>query len=309
MFSRRYLRRSFVAALVLPVALLGLFVIYQNRTALFPENLSQEYHHHHHHHDHNENGVDVSHQIIRKYSKEPIFHIKRLTTNGYSTSKLYVNNAEQVKDSPKLQYVPRPNSFNNAQQLQIVNHVQPILPLQYQIPTLSVIDTKKLERFVHLDLKGAAPKVVYYETLFPYLKELGANGLLIEYEDMFPFTDNLSVLRHGFSYSKSDIEKILKLAEQNNLKVMPLLQVYGHLEYVLKLKEFMHLREDKRYPQVITPCLEESYKLLFEMIDQLLLQHPSIPYLHIGCDEVYYRLVHPQCTNLHFRDEADLFIR
>ncbi|CAF1223004.1 unnamed protein product [Rotaria magnacalcarata] len=309
MCSRRYLRRSFIAALALPVALLGLFVIYQHRTALFPEKLSQEYHHHHHDH-HNENGADISNQIIGKYSKEPIFNIKRLTTNGYSTSKLYVNNAEQVKDSPQLfQYAPRLNAFNNDRQLQIVNPLQPILPLQYQTPVLNVIDTKRLERFVHLDLKGAAPKVVYYEKLFPYLKELGANGLLIEYEDMFPFTDNLSILRHGFSYSKSDIEKILKLAEQNNLKVMPLLQVYGHLEYVLKLKEFMHLREDKRYPQVITPCLEESYKLLFEMIDQLLLQHPSISYLHIGCDEVYYRLVHPQCANLHFRDEADLFIR
>jgi hexosaminidase len=51
----------------------------------------------------------------------------------------------------------------------------------------------------------------------------------------------------------------------NGLKVMPLLQVYGHLEYVLKLKEFMYLREDSRYPQVITPCLEESYKLIFGM--------------------------------------------
>jgi hypothetical protein len=45
------------------------------------------------------------------------------------------------------------------------------------------------------------------------------------------------------------------------------------------------------------------------MIDQMLSLHPSIPYLHMGCDEVYYRLVHPQCVNLHFRDDADLFIR
>ena len=41
----------------------------------------------------------------------------------------------------------------------------------------------------------------------------------------------------------------------------------------------------------------------------MLALHPSIPYLHIGCDEVYYRLVHPQCINLQIRDDADLFIR
>ena len=48
---------------------------------------------------------------------------------------------------------------------------------------------------------------------------------------------------------------------------------------------------------------------LADMIDQMLLLHPSISYLHMGCDEVYYRLVHPQCAHLDFRDDADLFIR
>ena len=191
-----------------------------------------------------------------------------------------------------------------------------------------VIETKNLERFVHLDLKGAAPKFEFYQKLFPFLKKFGATGLLIEYEDMFPFTGRLAAVRHGLAYSKADVEQLLKLAKLNGLKVMPLLQVYGHMEYVLKLKEFMHLREDHRYPQVITPCLEETYQLIFgkficrtvksifffssskkEMIDQFLTQHPSISYLHLGCDEVYYRLVHPQCLNLNFRDDADLFIK
>lgn len=45
------------------------------------------------------------------------------------------------------------------------------------------------------------------------------------------------------------------------------------------------------------------------MIDQMLALHPSIPYLHIGCDEVYYRLIHPECSKQNFRDDADLFIR
>ena len=151
----------------------------------------------------------------------------------------------------ETQPAPLVDRYRQARQYQDVN------------PVYSVIDTKNLERFVHLDLKGAAPKIEYYQKLFPFLKQLGATGLLVEYEDMFPFTDRLAVIRHGLAYSKSDIEQLLHLARMSGLKVMPLLQVYGHLEYVLKLKEFMHLREDRRYPQVITPCLEESYKLIF----------------------------------------------
>jgi hexosaminidase len=43
-------------------------------------------------------------------------------------------------------------------------------------------------------------------------------------------------------------------------------QTYGHLEWLLKLKEFSHLREHSDYPQVITPCLEESYKVLYGIL-------------------------------------------
>lgn len=42
-------------------------------------------------------------------------------------------------------------------------------------------------RFVHLDLKGAPPKISYFRQIFPLLKEAGANGILLEYEDMFSF--------------------------------------------------------------------------------------------------------------------------
>jgi hypothetical protein len=67
------------------------------------------------------------------------------------------------------------------------------------------------------------------------------------------------------------------------------------LEFVLKLKEFRDLREDPKYPQVITPCSNKTYSILFAMIDQYLTLHPDIHYLHIGHDEVYYFLTHPSC--------------
>jgi hypothetical protein len=245
MFSRRYLRRSLVAALLLPIILLILFFIYQNPDVIFSENSS--YHSH------------ISHDNIPHRNIRYNFHGKRIKLSNHPLSKLFTNTEQQIIISSTPSKI-----FDNDLQMQNLNNpIQKFSPSKFGTTILPVIETKNLERFVHLDLKGAASKIVYYEKLFPYLKQLGANGLLIEYEDMFPFTNYLSIIRHGLAYSKNDIQQILELAEKNNLKVMPLLQVYGHLEYVLKLKEFMHLREDQRYPQVITPCLEESYKLLF----------------------------------------------
>ncbi|CAF0783231.1 unnamed protein product [Adineta steineri] len=300
MLSRRYLRRSLVTALLLPIVILLLLAIYQNRHVIFFETSFDHHDHGHHHEDHS----DLSHDHIPNHKIRYQFSPKQLTTNSTTLLNVHINEDQQTKKSVQTSQIPSLMNVVNSN-----NNNKQIVSAKNQTLTLPVIETKNLQRFVHLDLKGAAPKVVYFEKLFPYLKQLGATGLLIEYEDMFPFTGRLSTIQHGLAYKKNDIEKILQLAEKNNLKVMPLLQVYGHLEYVLKLKEFMHLREDTKYPQVITPCLEESYELLFEMVDQMLTLHPSIPYLHIGCDEVYYRFIHPQCAKYKFRDEADLFIR
>uniref|UniRef100_A0A6I8P3C2 Hexosaminidase D n=1 Tax=Ornithorhynchus anatinus TaxID=9258 RepID=A0A6I8P3C2_ORNAN len=55
-------------------------------------------------------------------------------------------------------------------------------------------------RLVHLDLKGAAPKISYLEQLFPLLSQLGATGVLVEYEDMFPFQGDLGILRSPYAY-------------------------------------------------------------------------------------------------------------
>ena len=67
------------------------------------------------------------------------------------------------------------------------------------------------------------------------------------------------------------------------------------MEFLLKLKEFSDLRENQKYPQVITPCENKTYSILFAMIDQYLSLHPNLRLFHIGHDEVYYFFTHPTC--------------
>jgi len=144
-------------------------------------------------------------------------------------------------------------------------------------------------RLVHLDLKGAPPRVSYYEDFFPLIHNLGATGILMEYEDMFPFSGpQLQDLPAYNAYSKSDIQHILQLATNNGLEIIPLIQTFGHLEFLLKLEKYTELREMHKYPQVICPTHNSTFDLLTAMIDQVVTMHPGIKYLHIGCDEVYY---------------------
>ena len=91
------------------------------------------------------------------------------------------------------------------------------------------IADKPIKIYVHFDLKGAAPKLSYFQKLFPLLHQWGAHGICIEYEDMFPFDGIVANVKHKQAYSKTDIEKINQLAQENNLDVMPLLQTYGKI--------------------------------------------------------------------------------
>ncbi|KAJ9592969.1 hypothetical protein L9F63_015339 [Diploptera punctata] len=152
------------------------------------------------------------------------------------------------------------------------------------------LPTFKGARIVHLDLKGAPPRVSYYEEFFPLIRNLGATGVLIEYEDMFPFNGPLLQDLPAYNaYSISDIKRILHLAASNDLQVIPLIQTFGHLEFLLKLQRFMELREVQKYPQFTFPnkfC--KSHRITVCVVHQIVALHPGIKYLHIGCDEVYY---------------------
>lgn len=144
------------------------------------------------------------------------------------------------------------------------------------------------KRFVHLDLKGAPPKVSYLSEVFPLFHALGANGLLIEYEDMFPYEGHLQLLRAKHAYSPAEISEILHLATQHGLEVIPLVQTFGHMEFVLKHQAVAHLREVALFPNTLNPHEAESLALVGAMVDQVLKLHPGVRWFHMGCDEVYY---------------------
>ncbi|XP_048411100.1 hexosaminidase D-like isoform X2 [Stegostoma tigrinum] len=118
-------------------------------------------------------------------------------------------------------------------------------------------------KLVHLDLKGAPPKVSYLVEIFPLLSHLGADGILLEYEDMFPYEGKLQVLRSPHAYSPSEIREIMNLARVLHFEVIPLVQTIGHME-------------------------EESMELVKSMIDQIMAVHKDLKWLHVGSDEVYH---------------------
>ncbi|CAF1179632.1 unnamed protein product, partial [Didymodactylos carnosus] len=184
------------------------------------------------------------------------------------------------------------------------SHKQQVLRMEPQ-PVQDFIATKKgagnpnLLKYIHFDLKGAPPKIAFYEPFFKFISKLnaGIKGILIEYEDTMPLNGmfNDSINRGGYTHEQ--IESIQTSAKLYNLEVIPLIQTFGHLEWLLKLQKFEKLRDNPLLPMVISPCLPETYVVLEDLLKQTLNLHPNINTIHIGCDEVSPMNVHPKCRD------------
>lgn len=142
-------------------------------------------------------------------------------------------------------------------------------------------------RVVHLDLKGAPPKMSSLMQLIPWLARQGATAIMVEYEDMFPWRGRLAQVAAKNHYSRKQVAGLVAAIRSHGLEVIPLVQTFGHLEFALKHERFAHLREVPELPQALCPSLNESLWLVRALVDQTMALHPGARFLHIGCDEVF----------------------
>nr|XP_046232548.1 hexosaminidase D [Scatophagus argus]XP_046232549.1 hexosaminidase D [Scatophagus argus] len=147
----------------------------------------------------------------------------------------------------------------------------------------------KGKKLVHLDLKGAPPRVEYLHKLIELFSELGVNGLLVEYEDMFPYEGELKLLQATThpAYSHEEVLSVQEFAKSKGIEVIPLVQTFGHMEFVLKHQPMWGLREVPYCVGTLNPHKEEGVRLVMEMVRQVVKLHPGLSTLHIGADEVY----------------------
>lgn len=147
----------------------------------------------------------------------------------------------------------------------------------------------KGKKLVHLDLKGAPPRAEYLHKLIGLFSQLGADGLLVEYEDMFPYEGELKLLQATThpAYSPEEILSMQDFAKSMGMEIIPLVQTFGHMEFVLKHRSLWSLREVPYCVGTLNPHKEEGVRLVMEMLRQVVKLHPGLKTLHIGADEVY----------------------
>lgn len=149
--------------------------------------------------------------------------------------------------------------------------------------------SESLCKFVHIDLKGARPQLQFWINFCRLLRDWGdVQGLIIEWEDSYPL-DVLRMYHQEWAYSREEAARMIKVAEDCGLRVIPLCQTFGHLEYVLK--HFSFLREHPERPDCLIPIesfTDEAFGIVTQLIDDVFSISPGAPAIHLGGDEVWH---------------------
>jgi len=163
------------------------------------------------------------------------------------------------------------------------------------------------QRIVHLDMKGAPPTVKYLESVFPVFASLGATGILIEWDNMFPYEDTekfpFSAVRANDAYTKEEVTKIIASAKSNGLKVYPLIQSFGQMNFLLKNEKFASYRALQNKYGTLHPTNPASRELAIALIDQVLSLHPKVDMLHLGGNQVNL-----ECSECGSKKPEDIYL-
>ena len=121
-------------------------------------------------------------------------------------------------------------------------------------------------RPLHLDLKGIIPSEKKFLKWLNWFRTRGFDALVLEYDCRVPW----KVWAGAGSplLTKSAVKRLVGHAEKLGFEVIPLIQIHGHLEWILKNPEYSFLRENGNLNE-LCPCHAESFPKMRRWIDAL----------------------------------------
>ncbi|OQA79955.1 MAG: Glycosyl hydrolase family 20, catalytic domain [Lentisphaerae bacterium ADurb.Bin242] len=147
-------------------------------------------------------------------------------------------------------------------------------------------------QYLHLDLKGIVPSEMQFYSWLDWFKKCGFDGLVMEYDCRVPWdtwADAGSPL-----FGKDVVTRLVGHAEKLGFEVIPLIQVHGHLEWILQNESYAYLRENGELNE-LCPLQPDSFPKMCQWIDEVAALHPNARNIHLGCDETWHLGSCPEC--------------
>jgi len=162
------------------------------------------------------------------------------------------------------------------------------------LPVSSIEDWPKLQlRFLHWDTKHHHDRIETLKRYLDWSARFKINMIGFELEDKFEYPTNPIIGAPG-AFTTAELQEIVNYGLERFIQVVPNVQAPAHLAYALKHPQFAHLRADGNNYQACL-CDEESYKLIFQMYDDVIKATKGVDYLYVSTDEVYYAAICAKC--------------
>ena len=142
------------------------------------------------------------------------------------------------------------------------------------------------KRGLHLDLRVQVMPMAALRAQVRDMARMNFNVLLVEWEATFPYQEH-AIISNQYAYTPAEIADFVGYCGQLGVEVIPLQQCFSHIEYILRLERYAHLREDEMDLCQLCPSqAPEALEVFGGILREVAAAHPSA-YLHIGGDEAY----------------------
>jgi hypothetical protein len=162
------------------------------------------------------------------------------------------------------------------------------------LPQCEIEDWPQLAlRFLHWDTKHHQDRPETLRRYIDWAARFKANMIGFELEDKFAYPSNPIIGAPG-ALTPAQLQDLVNYGLERFIQVVPIVQAPSHMAYVLKHPQFAHLRADgNNYLSCV--CLEETYKLIFQMYDDLIAATKGVDYFYVSTDEIYYAGIGANC--------------
>jgi len=266
-------------------------------------------------------GDDISVAQLIQYVKK--FH--RLKFNGSSSKKIILtiepgivkgtNDSELNKQGYLLKISPQEVRVIGNSKAGLFYGVQSLLQLFKKagpgqlllLPEGEIRDWPNLQlRMIHWDTKNHLDRIAALKEYIDRLARIKINIISFEIWDKFKFpTDPEIGVKEGFT--PDQLQDLVNYGLERYIQIVPNIQAPAHMQWVLSLPKYAHLRADGSDYQACM-CDEETYKLIFSLYQDVINATKGVGYFHASTDEVYYAGICKKCSPYNRENSSLTFV-
>ena len=157
------------------------------------------------------------------------------------------------------------------------------------------------------------------------LATTGLNLLILRIDYRYQFKSHPELIGNN-PYSEADVKKLVKVCNENNIRLIPQINLFGHQSWHSSLGKLLQVypefdetpniklppdgeykwpNPDGLYCKSYCPLHPDVHDVVFDLVDEICDAFETDAY-HAGLDEVFY-IGHEDCPRCHGHDKAELF--